>query len=946
MFRTNLRHAARGIFAPLFLGFCVVLLDCATLDKLPETSCGNGVVDVATEDCDTFPNDPKDTTHARCGAPSEGEFACHLRCGSQPNGDTLACPDGWGCSVAGICREPSGDFKPPLGAVSGGANQLAVGDFDGDGRSDLIGFGLRNAGTNASRLRVHFFDDSGGLTHVAVLPGQSVSPAVFDHDHDGRADIAFGVAVPPQSPGALGVVSGQADKTFLPIMFQSASLPDTEAVPAFVYPAANVPLPTAEPYAILVVERKTPSVAALTSVQAELGGTERLAVPLLAGPEAVRGNISWGSLFPGNTSSTCGELVVAMQPDGASGSTLYVVSPCTLRVVGKASKWSSDPTTALKTFAIDVPLAPESRGALIADVDDDGHLDVLIDTTKGPYVAYGEATGKTLLAPRPWTPDGITPAMPLAAGDFDLDGKTDFIFSDSVAAKQPLGAFATVPDAGTTSAEGGADGGPDGGIDAGGTSNPDGKLFPLKLPLQSWNGAVLGNFNADPYPDLIVARLNSPDLVAVLGGPDGTTPTTITTDGRVEAIAKGDFDGDHIDDLAITESTSVTGTSDVWIAYGRAFGGLEAPARIGSVDTPKGIGAAANGSSPTDLGLFSYAKTLNAGQTYHTTSLTLLKGSGDRQPVAPLLFLESLSCTRSADPCLPMSRPQLPATTERFWDPIGVAAGHFASTDDSAVLAYATGASPKSIALGAWVANADPKVPGGLDAPVERQVLDGTLDILDSAGGARLATATGKVDSADKLEKIVAMTNAPGSPDALLLVVDPAANGASPGTTFLKGLRVEIGAQLSLVDLDGDGLLDAVGSFGAPPDAQVYAFLNQGKGVFAAPGIKVTFPSEDAATGDSPIAFAPINLRGAPATGGNAQTKGLAILTSHSVMLATLRSDKQGFDSRSLASVLAKDFGNATGIAAGDFNGDGLDDIAIADGSIRILLQKPKRDGK
>ena len=98
MLGANPRH---GALRPLFLGFCVVLLDCATLDKLPETSCGNGVVE-ATEDCDTFPNDPNDKANARCGAPSEGEFACHLRCGAQPNGTTLACPDG--CRIGHRCR--------------------------------------------------------------------------------------------------------------------------------------------------------------------------------------------------------------------------------------------------------------------------------------------------------------------------------------------------------------------------------------------------------------------------------------------------------------------------------------------------------------------------------------------------------------------------------------------------------------------------------------------------------------------------------------------------------------------------------------------------------------------------------------------------------------------------------------------------------------------------
>ena len=944
MFRTNLR------LRPLLLGLCVVLLDCATLDDVPAKSCGNGVVD-ANEDCDTFPNNPSDTSHARCGGPSEGEFACHLRCGAQADGSKPTCPDGWGCSVTGICRAPTLNFSgPPVGPFSGGANQLAVGDFDGDGRQDLIGFGIRNATTNASRLRVHYFDDNGALTNVAVLPRQGVAPAVFDHDHDGRADIAYGIAAVPPNPGQLAVVSGLADKTFLPVVFASTSLADTEASVGFVYPRPDIELPTGDLNAVLAITRSTPTTASLVSIQAELSGNDRLAMPLPIGPEAIRGLMVWGRMFPGNADSTCGELVFPMQPDGGSTATLFVVSPCTPRVDTKTPKsmWNSDIQAAIQTFALDTSLAADSRGALIADVNDDGSLDVLIDTMNGPYVAYGERSGKTLSPPRKWTPDLVSPsgqstaaAMPLAAGDIDLDGKTDFVFTSSLALTTPPLAASNVADAG-------AEGGADGGMDAGTTSNPDGQFFVKDVPIQPWNEAAIGHFNADPYPDLVTAKTGSPDLVVFLGGPDGVTMTTVTTDGRVEKIAKGDYDGDHIEDLAITESTANVGTSDLSIAYGQPFGGLEPRTRIGSVDTPKGFLAVLNGSGPANLGLFAYAKTLNLQKTYHTTSLTLLQGSGDRQPIAPLLFVEPLSCVRTTDPCMP-GRPILPAGTSRFWNPVGVAAGHFKSADNSAVLAYASGTpTPKSpLPLGAWVADADPNVPGGLDAPVERQILEGTVDVVDtSSGSARLATATGNVDSADKngLAKIVALTNAPGSPDALLLVVDPSVKGVMPPFTLLKGLRVAAGAQLSLVDLDGDGLLDAVATFGEAPDTQIYALLNNGKGTFATPGIKLTFAADDPALAGvgSPVAFAPINLHGAPATGGSAQTKGLAVLTSHSVVLVTLRADKQGFDAMSLGT----DFGNAVGIAAGDFNGDGLDDIAVADGSINILLQKLRKEDK
>ena len=116
-------------FALLLAPLAALLLDCAALDKLPADTCGNGVVD-AREDCDSFPNDPK----ARCGGPSAGASMCRLLCGKQANGETPECPDGWGCSVAGFCRQPTGAFEVPGEPVSAGVTTMLVGDFDGEDR--------------------------------------------------------------------------------------------------------------------------------------------------------------------------------------------------------------------------------------------------------------------------------------------------------------------------------------------------------------------------------------------------------------------------------------------------------------------------------------------------------------------------------------------------------------------------------------------------------------------------------------------------------------------------------------------------------------------------------------------------------------------------------------------------------------------------------------------
>jgi hypothetical protein len=673
------------------------------------------------------------------------------------------------------------------------------------------------------------------------------------------------------------------------------------------------------------------------SLDAELGGTLKLARPLPAGPDAIRGRPITAHLFDLDATSACGEIITAMQV--ASAGQLLVLSPCVPAPKTTAgTRWSTAGGSALKTFPLPA-LSDTARGVLVTDVDGDGHLDVLIDTNDvdGPQVMFGD--GNTLAPARKWAPIGLSNAakMPLAAGDLTGDGKVDYVFPSFVGIQ--IGKLGS---------------GADGGADAGAASAPDGILFEPPADQQqttAWSDAAIGHFNGDPFADFVAIHSGAPDVELFSGGAAGFTFSTVTTDGIVQAIARGDFDGDHIDDLGFTQTASGA-TSTLSISYGRPAGSLEPPTRIGSVDRAKGLAVLPHGSAPADLGLY----TVSATSTAHplgSTSLTLLTGSGDRRPLALLFYLDLFSCGRTTPPCM-TPRPPLSPLVSRQWSPLSVAAGPIVARDSAAVVTYAVGTSTPSKGttdtLGVWVANGDSQVPGGIAAPMEQQVLDGQYDAFDdNSRSTKIATAIQDVDNlGDGLSEILAMSNKTNGRDAALVVVRP---GRTPANDekVLTGLQVTSSAQLEAVDLDGDGFRDAVGLFGAPPNAQVVAFLNDGKGGFVVPGITLTIPAPAAgAVADgTPVAFAGIAVRGSPVvTQANARNHALAVLTGSSVVLATLRADRQGFDVQSLASLLSKPFTNASGIAAGDFNGDGVEDIAVADGGIRLILQKPARSAK
>jgi hypothetical protein len=905
-------------FRPILFACFVVLLDCASLDPLASDTCGNGVVD-AFEDCDSFPAD-------QCGKPSDGAAACRLACGTVKTKDAdgkdvdkmLTCPAGWGCSVNHICRQPDGTFQAALAPVSAGVTNLLVGDFDKDGRKDLVGTGTRSL-SNASRVRVHFFDDTGGLAHIESLPSQFISPVVADIDHNGYDDIAFGLV--QTVPGALGVMGGLPDRAFLPILFPSITIPDIQAVPLTVLPTMpDVPLPNGQPSAILLFGRGATG-PALTSLDSETGaGGIQLRKELPVGPEAIRGFPQFARLFDADPTSTCGEIITAVDaPDGPS---VLVFSPCMYggEINGaKYSRWQQNIKKLVTTYSVPKPLG--SHGALLADLNHDGHVDVIVDTMSGPYYALNSGTELGAFTATNGT------VSPLAAADLNGDGMVDYVF--------PGGIFLSPKPALVGDAGG----------DAGAEETDAGAYVPAYTnPQSAWSDAVIGNFNGDGFPDVVTMRAGSPDLQVLAGSSFGAfTSYTVSTDNAVEHIARGDFDGDHVDDIVVSQVSSQVGSSDLAIAYGRAFGAPESARLIGRAVQPQGLGGIAGTGAVDDVGLFTWGAALPSG--IRPTALTRLVGSGDRQTLAPLYFLDTNS-PRAIKGSTVLSR---------AWFPLGLAAGAFTTPMRPEILAYAvgftentkTGMQEKGFLTGVWQASANDKSQGGLDAPKEDTAIDQFIQVIDPTSLAvTIATAAADIDNApDGRAEVVVITNLPGDKNALVQVVRPSMTAPTmkpQDGLMLSGLTIAPGAQLGLVDVDGDGFRDAVAVFGKADAGQIMVFLNNGKGAFALPGIPVTLPD---LSGDTAArAFAAITIGGAPVFGMGSATQALAVVTAKRVFRATLQADKKSFDVKDLTDHVPSGLISATGIASGDFNGDGVEDLAIADsGAVRLMLQVPTR---
>ena len=841
----------------LIIGFlCAQGSACTQFPGISDSGCGNHVIEEGSEDCDGF-SDPK-VKGSVCMHPGTA-FECHYDCSIGSNGKQTPCPIGWGCDAEFVCRAPTGVFTESSRSPDVGAWTLSAGDFDGDGREDVVSAEPLDA-SGATLLRFNYFDVQGALSGTPRLFPKTLLSPTFNRISNGDAisDVAFTV-------GSIGVMKGRADRNWVPEVFSSYRRSNATVRIIGVHDSA--------------IEGSTSFTTLITSVDDGNGfylgddnGILDKRVDVPGSIKELAGDLVSGDVFQDPKHSPCLEPVFAMR-----GSTHFsVVDTCDTAESGQVIWRKSFVLTEIEL----VPPAPIDAAPQLVDMNQDGHLDVLLGAGGKPYVAYGD--GQALAGATPYTypdPNAFPSGTPLAVGHFTADKALDFVFPDRLL--------------GSSTAYDGA--------------------VPRYAQVRNrqtspWTVAKIGDFNGNGLADVVAASSGSLRIDFFNGIGDGyLSASQILTSAPVQFLTAGDFDADRTTDLAFAEVSPVDAVNGTLkVAFGNPFQLPGLPVVVGRV---QGLEALNSFRDSGRDNLTACSSETIAGQ--QNGALTLLAGGPDRVPFAPLALTE-FSSNQSVENA----------------NAFAVVSGHFVSSEKTGILALALfqprGEGPPPVNVWSVPAIIEPgsasvRLPGALDRRLKPIVYNGE----DGSVYADIAATAADLDNDGLDEGIFAMPTADRQCGLLLIGVDEhGALGRASQEPIIISEQCEDPQILPVKfsDTDPPHLALLTGTSGAE-GRKLFLLSNDGHGQFSSQNIV-----QISAQGDSPQAFTVISL-------ANAETA-IAYITKGALRI--MRASGGFREPEDVPGGVIVN--NGTGIVAADVNGDHLSDLVFSEsGQLRVL---------
>jgi FG-GAP-like repeat len=526
MLRRNVRVFAQNLLGALFLAG--TNLSCADLQPLEPVSCGNFVIDPG-EDCDGHPLEA-DTTCGAVDTPHECRQVC--------DGGHI-CPTGWHCGTDDICRVASGSFRQKAAPIPlGTPNLMYAGDFDTDGSTDILLLGHENSiGTRPARIA---YSQSGTIpADIRSLDLHLASPVLGDSDElSGTLDVAFA------TQAGISLLRGTATRNAEFGVFPYFNI--SNGVP-FQVVAMDV-LPEVLGDELVMLAEHANGKTTVSAFQ------DNDMMPLFELPYGLAALVGEAPHARFDVNSPCEQLVFAQK--GAND--LQVFSPC--RMNG-TSGWNMNGTALSVALPAGITV---DTGILLDDFDLDGIADILIETNELPHIAWGTGAGTftpskmdmTLNMAGPYEmPKGAGPMFPLAVEDFNLDGLIDFVLPQGILA-----------------------------------SGTNGYVFVYDNFGGAWSAAVVLDLNNNGAPDVLVGSVDSVDCTFLSNTSSGVfNPSTITTEGPIQALAAADFDGDLVPDIAVLEKypdPEGLSNSRLSVGFGKLYGSPEKLIPVGLLQDP------------------------------------------------------------------------------------------------------------------------------------------------------------------------------------------------------------------------------------------------------------------------------------------------------------------------------------------------------------------------